>query len=296
MTTDISQSETFGLPVNQDIAFTTHKGKFKERQKKQQLRTLEAYAPLLKQFLEPGEEILLAMRGCSPMSFLEQITTGWIIYLLKRCTLVVTNRRILHFPSKTNFAPKDSIAQIRYGDVEDIKAHVFLGRKFTVKYKSGAAETFLYVRQSAKLKSILQTLPMKVHQPTLIRGRHHLCPRCNAPLAPGVYTCAKCSLEFKNEKKAKWLSLLLPGGGYFYAGHPFLGIGDAVGETVLIIIVIFSVKSILFGTADPLNNLMLLGIFGAALVIEKVFTIYHARHYVREYVPLEKDFQAQKKD
>ena len=30
--------ETFAL-ANQDIAFTTHKGKFKERLKKQQLRT-----------------------------------------------------------------------------------------------------------------------------------------------------------------------------------------------------------------------------------------------------------------
>src|SRR4030065_1693542 len=116
MSTDHPQSESFGLPFNQEIAFSNPKGKFKERIKKKQLRMVERYAPLLKQFLEPGEEILLVMRGCSPVSLMEQFTTGWIIFLLKRCTLVGTNRMNLDFPSKTNFMPRNSLAQIGSGD------------------------------------------------------------------------------------------------------------------------------------------------------------------------------------
>jgi len=291
MNTDHPQPESFGLPFNQEIAFSNPKGKFKERMKKKQLRMVERYTPLLKQFLEPGEEILLVMRGCSPVSLMEQLTTGWIIFLLKRCTLVVTNRRILHFPSKTNFTPRNSVAQIRYGDVDMIKPSTWMGRKFMVKYKNGSKETFLYVKESRKLKAVLSLLQIQGQPETLLRVRHHLCPKCTAPLNPGIYSCAKCGLEFKNERKAKTLSILLPGGGYFYAGHHFLGMGDAIVEGILLFFVISSLVSLLFGTVDPVNTGVILVIFGVLLVYEKLITIYHARHYVKEYIPLEKDFQ-----
>jgi hypothetical protein len=291
MNTDHPQSESFGLPFNQDMAFSNPKGTFKERIKKKQLRMVEQYAPLLKQFLEPGEEILLVMRGCSPVSMMEQLTTGWIIFLLKRCTLVVTNRRILHFPSKTNFTPRNSVAQIRYGDVGVIKPSTWMGRKFTVKYKNGSKETFLYVKESRKLKAVLSTLQIQGQPETLLRVRHHLCPKCTAPLNPGIYSCAKCGLEFKSERKARALSIFLPGGGYFYTGHHFLGIGDAVVEGALLVVVITSLADILFGAVDPLEKMKLLVIFGVLLVYEKLISIYHARHYVKEYIPLEKDFQ-----
>ena len=91
-------AEMTGLPINEAIAFSNKKGVFKEGIKKKQLSILQDYEALLKQFLEPGEEILLAMRGCSPMTTLEQLTMGWYASYLKRCVFVVTNRRILHFP------------------------------------------------------------------------------------------------------------------------------------------------------------------------------------------------------
>ncbi len=291
MNTDHPQLESFGLPFNQGIAFSNPKGTFKERIKKKQLRMVEQYAPLLKQFLEPGEEILLVMRGCSPVSLMEQLTTGWIIFLLKRCTMVVTNRRILHFPSKTNFAPRNSVAQIRYGDVEVIKPSSWMGRKFMVKYKNGSKETFLYVKERRKLKAVLSVLQIQGQPETLLRVRHHLCPKCTAPLNPGIYSCAKCGLEFKSERKARILSIFLPGGGYFYTGHHFLGIGDAIVESALLVVVITSLTDILFGAVDPLEKMKLLVIFGVLLVYEKLITIYHARHYVKEYIPREKDFQ-----
>ncbi len=295
MTTPASSADLYGLPINQETAFSNPKGKYKERIRKQQLKMLKAYVPLLKQFLEPGEVILLAMRGCSPMSFLEQFTTGWIIYYLKRCTLVVTDRRVLHFPSKTNYSPRHSIAQIRYGDVDEIKPATFLGRKFTVRYKNGAKETFLYAKDSAKLKSILPALPTAGLRPTTIGGRHHLCPKCNAPLTPGEYACSFCRLEFKNEKKARTLSILLPGGGYFYTGHPFLGTGDAVVETMLILMVALALLNRATGADAGGVWMPQFVFFGILLFLEKLYTIYHAKHYVKEYIPVEKDFQPVKR-
>lgn len=289
-----SSTETFGLPVNQAIAFSNHKGEFKERLKKQQLKTLEPFAPLLKQFLEPGEEVLLAMRGCSPMSFMEQFTSGWVIYYIKRCVLVMTDRRILHFPAKGNFAPRHSIAQIRFGDVEAIAPSSFLSRKFTVKYKNGSKEVFQYVKDTKKMKTVLDGITMAAQQPTAFGIRHHLCPKCTAPLTIGEYLCPSCRLEFKNERKARNLSIIYPGGGYFYTNHPYLGIGDAIVETFLIAMVLMSTVGLATG-AEGSAGLFGVVFFGFILVLEKLYTVYHAKHYVKEYIPVEKEIRPVRK-
>ena len=288
MITAASAAETFGLPINQKTAFSDKKGNFKERIKKQQLKILKDYVPLLKQFLEPDEEVLLLMRGCSPMSSMEQFTTGWLIYYIKRCTLVVTNRRILHFPAKKDFSPRHSIAQVRYGDVEEIKPSGFLSR-FTVKYKNGSKETFLYVKESGKLKSLLPGLRLASQQPTSIGARHHLCPKCNAVLASGVYVCSSCRLEFKNEARARKLSIIYPGGGYFYTDHPFLGAGDAVVETFLIFMVLTGLVNMLTGAPEKAVGMFQFIVFGIVLGLEKLYSVYHAKHYVKEFIPVEKE-------
>lgn len=285
----MTNAEIAGLPINQAIAFSNKKGEFKERIKKKQLAMLQDYAALLKQFLEPGEEILLAMRGCSPVSWLEQLTTGWIVFRLKRCSLFVTNRRILHFPSKSDFKPRHSISQMRFGDMEEIKPSPFFGR-FTVRYKDGKKEIFNYMKDLAKFKAILPGLQLQGQPASQVRSRHHLCPQCTSPLASGDYTCKACSLEFKNEKKARTLSILIPGGGYFYTKHPLLGIQDFLIETFLIVMTVSA-------AFDMINNdyagaqTFVFVFFTMFLIIEKLYTVYHAQHYVREYIPLSTDFE-----
>jgi hypothetical protein len=290
MITSASSAETFGLPIDQSIAFSNNKGDFKERLKKKQLKTLEPFAPLLKQFLEPGEGVLLALRGCSPISFMEQFTGGWMIYYIKRCVLVVTDGRILHFPATSNYAPRHSIAQIRYGDVEEIIPASFLSRKFTVKYKNGKKEVFLYVKDTAKLKAVLSEIPMTAQQPTAFGIRHHLCPKCTAPLTIGKYLCASCNLEFKNEQKARNVSILYPGGGYFYTNHPFLGIGDAIVETAFIFMVLTSLMNLVTGV-ESAKVVPMIVISGFLLIMSKLYTVYHAKNYVKEYIPVDKEIQ-----
>jgi hypothetical protein len=290
MITTASAAETFGLPINQATAFSDKKGNFKEGIKKKQLTILKDYVPLLKQFLEPDEEVLLAMRGCSPMTSMEQLTTGSMVYYIKRCTLVVTNRRILHFPAKKDFSPRLSIARVRYGDVEEIKPSPFLSR-FTVKYKNGSKDTFSNVKESAKLKSILPDLRLASQQPTTVGKRHHLCPKCNAVLTAGVYVCYSCRLEFKNEARARKLSILYPGGGYFYTDHPFLGAGDAVAETFLIFMVVMGLVNMLSGVPESPDGRFQFIFFGFILILEKLYSVYHAKHYVKEFIPVEKDIR-----
>lgn len=285
-------AEISGLPINEAIAFSNKGGEFKEGIRKKQLSMLKDFEALLKQFLEPGEEILLAMRGCSPMTVLEQLTMGWSASYLKRCTFVVTNRRILHFPSTTDYKPRHSISQIRFGDVEEIKPSTFFGR-FTVVYKDGKKEIFNYVKEMAKLKAILPGLQLQGQPATQVRTRHHLCPRCTAPVTAGVYTCTACALEFKNEKKARLLSLVIPGGGYFYTNHTLLGVQDFLVESFLIVMVLTSAFNLLSDNGFA-ENMGVFVVFGLVLVLEKFYTVYHAKHYVREYIPLDMNFAPRK--
>ena len=84
-------------------------------------------------------------------------------------------------------------------------------------------------------------------------------------------------------------SILLPGGGYFYTGHPLVAMTPAIVEGLLVL----DILAFLFnGLASPkampniLSALVLLGLFWA---IETAVTILHCRRYVREYIPEKRD-------
>ena len=87
------------------------------------------------------------------------------------------------------------------------------------------------------------------------------------------------------------MSIWLPGGGYFYTRHPFLGFGDFVVEAFLIFnVVLFVTQAIESG--DP-AQWFTAGFFGVALVVEKLISIYHANRYIREYIPIEQPVKRQ---
>jgi len=291
MTMEREQRNGHDLPVNTGIAHTDHKDQVKDKIRKQQEKILEPLVPMLKQFLEPGEEILLAAQSVSPFSLLEQLTTGWsLIYVVKRCVLVVTDRRILHFPATWKIKSKNIICQIRFGDIESIKVK---SRSLRITYQSGKKERFSQIRNAKKLRTIVETLELRGQAPTTARSRHHLCPRCTKVLRVDSYTCPSCRLEFKNPARARWLSILLPGGGYFYTGHPFMGIVDFLVEAYLLVMVLlFAFVGFEADTPEGGSaTLIAAGFFALVLVIEKVVTIYHAQHYVREFIPVPKVFQ-----
>ena len=275
------------LPIKGEVAFANPRGKFQEKIKKQQLKYLRDYVEDLQHILEGGEEILLASRGASPFTAVEQLTTGLWIYHIKRCLLVLTDRRVLHFPSNYRFKPRNSVAQIRFQDIESFKGK----RRVTFRYKNGTKEVFSQVKNGKRLVQLLKKLAGASSASTQYGGRQHLCPRCVAPLAKDQFTCPRCRFEFKEPAAARLYSIFLPGGGYFYTRHPWIGLGDAVAELVLIF---FTFVFILQYYMSPEKDTGLLTVgllFGAVLTVEKLITIYHARHFIKEYIPVEKRFR-----
>ncbi len=185
-----------------------------------------------------------------------------------------------------NYGYRRSIAQIRYSDIDSIKQK---GSKLKIQYKLGAKDLFLYVRR-AERKKIRALLPSFALEGSTSKAgkRVHLCPRCSSELETDNFQCSSCGLEFKNRKKALKLSIWLPGGGYFYTGHPLLGIGDALIELLLILGVVISlIPDAEFPNGDPAGAIA----FGVILIIEKLITIYHANHFVKEYLTKDKEIK-----
>ena len=266
--------------VNQAVCFSDAKGEYKKSIEKKQTKLLGFVMTALQPILEPGEEILVVAEGVSPFSTLEYLTTGWLITTLKRCLLVVTNYRILHTAIKANQRPRGSFSEIRYGEVESLEVKGALGKKLFVHYRDGKKEAFTLIGKSrAKLAALLPQVSRGA-APSGQTGRRFLCPRCARPLQAGVYRCSTCGQEFKNQSRARFWSLVAPGGGYFYTGHPILGILDAFAETILIFFIVFA---ILTRDAEMLSTLP---VVAALLAIEKLVTVYHAHHYVNEFLPV----------
>ena len=119
------------LRINEESCFSDIKGKQKPRTRKQLSKLLGKATPLLQ--IAPA---------ISPYSVLEILTTGWVLTVIRRCLLVVTDRRILHLPTKSDYTPKSSISQIRFADMEEAKIAGGLGKKLEMQYRNGNKESF----------------------------------------------------------------------------------------------------------------------------------------------------------
>jgi len=264
-----------GLNIDSATMFADHKGVHKPRIEKKQ-RKLAEKVSFLKDFLEDGEQLLAITTAVSPTSFIEQWTTGFIFVYVKRCMLVFTDRRVFHIPTTSSFDYRESVAEIRYGDLESIEQK---GSRLKIAYKNGAKDLFLYVRGSErkKIRTLLQAGD-RLASPGATGSRTHLCPKCTHVLEVDRFDCPGCGKEFKSRTKARSLSLWFPGGGYFYTGHPFLGVMDAMIELLFLVIIATSLVNAEWSAA---------AIFGVLLALEKAITVYHANHFVKEYLPVE---------
>jgi len=271
------------LRINEEIFFTDIKGKKKPRDRKQLSKLLGKATPLLQQTLEPDEEIQYIAPAISPYSVLEILTTGWVITVIRRSLLVVTDRRILHLPTKSDYTPKSSISQIRFPDIEEAKLTGSLAKQLALRYRNGKKESFTgFPGKVAKKLSAILAGRTGQGTPTALAGRHHICPRCQQPLTTKSFTCTGCRLAFKDQKKATQYSLLIPGGGYFYTGHPVMGIVDALVEGLFLLVILGGIVLMIDGDASAVATIFT---FGVLLGLEKLLTIYHSRHYVTEFLP-----------
>ena len=277
------------ISVREDVLFSNHKGDERSGIRKRNTKALEKLRPALERLLQPGEAVLYIARGRTPLTVLEQLTSGWWTYMLASAALVFTNQRILFFPVKTDGSWKESVRTVLWGDVAEVKSNGFVTRNLALTYRNGQKETYLAFRagDAKKIALMAQALiPTSAGEMSVTHGAVQLCPDCRKPLTAGVYSCTSCGLVFKNEKSMILRSIFLPAGGYFYTGHPMIALLPALVEVIFLISVLGVIIS---GSRDPQaaaglpGTILVLFVFWA---LETAITILHCRRYIREYIPL----------
>lgn len=274
------------LPIDRAVCLTDVKGETSDKVRKNQAKLLGKLGPFLLKFLDPDERILYVSPAVAPISALEQFFKGWHVYYLKSCALVFTNQRIMCLPTTTGGKPRRMLSQARYGDLVGFKVKGLLGGTLELAYKRGRKETFT-IQSGGDRKKIESFLGRQVPGglPTDRRDRHSLCPRCAKPLAADKYLCPSCRLAFKTPAQALRFSLLVPGGGFFLTGHVWFGAQSALAELIIFILFLSTMVA-----AHGKVELMGASIFIVVLLtLNKLVAIDHARYYVRQFMPAEKN-------
>ncbi|UCD48941.1 MAG: hypothetical protein JSW27_15560 [Phycisphaerales bacterium] len=269
-----------GLPVNTDLLFADKNGNYKPSIEKKRTKLLRKLG-FLDNFLDEDEQIVFVTTGCSPASFFEQYTIGYLwIMLIKRAFFVFTNKRILHIPTTMKFEYRGSIAQILYQDCQQLFVK---GSTLHAQYRTGKKESFFGIPRSDG--AIIRRMNIAAPEPAVPSARperSHLCPNCAQVQDAKPSTCPCCGLAFKTSAEALKYSILFPGGGYFYVKRPGLGALDAVGECYLSVITLIALVGTALGNPEAPAIFVA---FGVVLALEKLLTIYHAQKFVDEFIP-----------
>jgi hypothetical protein len=289
LTQKVPKEELYGLTADTSLLFSDHKGVY-SRQIESHQRKLLAKLSFLAPYLEPGERILLIISGCSPATLVEQLLTGILLQPLKRSLFAITNRRILHVPVTWDLKHRFSVAQILYTDCRRIR----LGwATLAIKYKSGKVERFrgIGVRGRKKARTLLNNVSFKGRSGPAME-RLHLCPACTKPLIKDYYACPNCSLKFKSKGWATLLSIIFPGGGYFYVRHPVVGLLAAVMESITILllaagVVMFSLSS----PSAPRSIYQAIILCALVLGFQKLVTALFSSKCIEEFIPIERQVE-----
>jgi len=293
------------VPLRADTLYTNHKGKEKKSLRQRATKMLSQLEAPLRMLLEPGETILYIAPGQAPVTAMEHLAFGWYVVMMSRNALVVTDRRLVRLALDRKGGWKHAVKTVRWSDISEAKVPgLLLPTCLRLKYADGTREKYwgIGVGDARKLRLLLTQLVKPSSQPRPnAAGLTALCPSCAATLTPRQYTCMRCRLEFKDESTMVRRSIMIPGGGYFYCRHWLLGVGDFVGELVLLAMVIVHLAlavgalpaGLLDGGANPGPDQywLMTAIFAGILGFEKWLTIHHCRRFVRDFIPLRTDFQ-----
>jgi hypothetical protein len=297
---------TNGLSIREDVFFTDAKGRQSDRSRKKAEALLEKWRDVLPPLLEPNETIFYIVKNCqAPVTPLEQLFLGIYAYGATATALVLTNLRIIHLGVTGRGKWRRILKSVRWGDVSEAKCKGWLGKVLELKYANGQKDRYWKIpnKDAKKVKAILAAvLPATRVEATAAQGIVSLCPDCRIVLAQKIYQCQGCRLTFKDEKTLLKRTLLIPGGGYLYAGYTTLGVISLFFEGLFLIeAILYFLMAVGLIPPTPAENgrfptqadlWVTAGIFLFIIALRKSLEYLHGRRIIRMFLPLARTGQA----
>ena len=289
-----------GLAIREDLLFSDAKGQPSDSRRRKAEAILEKWRDVLPSLLEPNETIFYVVRNCqAPVSPLEQFFLGVYAYSVTSTALVLTNLRILHLGITSRGEWRRILKSVRWGDLSDAKIKGLISRVLDLKYANGKKERYWRIagRDGKKIRAILTAvLPASRAEATAAQGMVSQCPDCRVALTPQIYRCGGCGLTFKDEKTFLRRTILIPGGGYLYAGFTTLGILSLFFDGLLFIeFLLYALMAAGIVAARrspdgrPPDHAALWTTAGILLVfiaLQKMLEYLHGRRLIRTFLPL----------
>lgn len=280
-----------GVPIRTDVAFTNHAGQEKKPIRKDAEKMLHKLAPALQRLLAADEFVVYLAGACAPMSGLEQYTFGYFAQFVSRVALVFTNKRMLAFRVDTKGEWRKSLRGCSLGDLQSAKLTGLLVRYLRLHYVSGKKESYwaLKMRDKAKLRVLLpKLLEANAGAQTHAQAMNPLCPSCAAVLTERQYECNGCRQKFRSEDSLWWRTFI-PGGGYFYARQNGLGVLHAIVDSFIMLeLLLGAIGGFATTPKDKTGDLWIgLAVIAFILLLERAIALWHARRFVREFIPIE---------
>lgn len=283
------------IPVREDILYANKNGEEKPRLRAPAAERMKKLAPALARLLKKDEVIMYTASANAPMGALETYTLGTWARNTSRVTLVFTQERILALRVDRHGNWRESVRGCAYADLMPIKIDGWINRYLHLKFTTGKKANYwgLGRTEANALKKILPVLQQAaVGQVGGKSDMVSLCPACSAELAPQVYECANCHQMFRNEESLWWRALI-PGGVYFYANQGGLGVLHAIVDSLLTLDLLVSGTGLLAGMLNGSLSGENLSDTKAAVAyifvvtaLEKLVAVYHARRFIREFIPI----------
>lgn len=290
------------VPTREDVLFANYKGEENARIREAAKERIGKLSAPLSKLLTKDEVVLYTAAASAPMNALETYTLGSMGRNASRVILVFTQERILAFRVDRQGNWRSSVRGCTYADLSSTKVGGWLPRYLQLKFNSSAKISFGNLRRG-EAKSLKQVLPVLQQSAAgQISGKAGMvpyCPTCSAELTPRVYECGNCHQLFRSESSLWWRALI-PGGAYFYANQSGLGTLHAIVDSIITLDLLLIASTLiaavssgkLSGTALTESEIGLVYIFILA-ALEKLVAVYHARRFIREFIPVEGTSQQQ---
>ena len=227
---------------------------------KKRFQWLRASAIALESFLKPDEKVFFATQGVHS-TLLDILNMGWLVRFMNRRFLVFTSERILMLFLKVD-GSTSAVGQIEYGSIKKFRRNLFGG--FRIKLESGKTFDLSHVpRRDVKvIMGILDSIGgVNSTKPASHQDLAFLCMKCQDSLEGISHDCPSCGQMYKSRGKAVLASVLFPGLGDIYLGHPIMGTFEIFGAMFLWLIVLIPDPEFPFTLGELVIAMLFFGIF-----------------------------------